>query len=111
MQADSSESAIRSYLERRRAELQQRADRVRADLRRTNEPLSPDFAEQVTQRENDEVLGAIGDAARSEIAQIDRALQRLAAGEYRVCAACGNDIAPDRLAAVPYTTYCGACAR
>ena len=68
---------VRARLSARRSELSHRATRVDADLQRKGEPLSPDFAEQATQRENDEVLGAIGDSARQEIAQIDAALARL----------------------------------
>jgi RNA polymerase-binding transcription factor DksA len=56
------------------------------------------------------VLGAIKDAAQDELVQIDRALQRLASGEYRTCARCAGQIAPGRLAAVPYTDRCGSCA-
>jgi DnaK suppressor protein len=107
---DSRHQAIRARLQQRKAELAHRASRVRADLTRANEPLSPDFADQVTQRENDDVLGAIGMSAQSEIIQIDRALARLERGEYETCAVCGEPIESQRLAAVPYAIECRHCA-
>jgi RNA polymerase-binding transcription factor DksA len=45
------------------------------------------------------------------IAAINDALERLAAGTFGRCAACGREIAPARLRAVPYTPHCVTCAR
>jgi DnaK suppressor protein len=101
---------IARRLRARRAELSHRAGRVDADLRRDHEPLSADFAEQAVQRENDEVLGAIGASAASEIRAIDTALTRIAAGSYGTCTGCGHSIQPARLAAVPYASHCVDCA-
>jgi len=103
-------NAVKSRLEARRAELQQRLVRVDADQRHQSDPLEADSEEQANQTGNDEVLGAIGDSGRSEIVAIDAALSRLAAGHYGECAACGKAIDPARLAAVPYALRCTACA-
>jgi DnaK suppressor protein len=102
--------AIRERLLRRREELRKRASEASADLRHEADPLSADFAEQVTQRENDDVLGAISDSARVELQQVEEALRRLARGRYGSCAACGEAIEPERLSAVPYTDRCRSCA-
>ena len=72
--------AVRERLLRRRDELRQRASDASADLRHEADPLSADFAEQVTQRENDDVLGAISHSARVELQQVEAALRRLAPG-------------------------------
>ena len=101
---------IRKRLLARRDELAHRASTTGADLRREHEPLSPDFSEQAVQRENDDVLRSLGDAARGELGHINRALARIEAGEYLTCAACGAAIDPRRLEAVPYTDRCTACA-
>ena len=103
-------NAVRERLLRRREELRQRAHEASAEARHESDPLSADFAEQVTQRENDDVLGAISDSARAELAQVDAALQRLANGRYGICAGCGEPIEAERLAAVPYADRCRACA-
>jgi len=41
--------------------------------------------------------------------QVDAALDRLAAGDFGVCAACGEDISAKRLAAIPWARWCIAC--
>ena len=102
--------AVRERLLKRRDELRQRATEASADLRHEADPLSADFAEQVTQRENDDVLGAISQSAQVELQQVESALRRLATGRYSHCAVCGEDIEPERLAAVPSTDRCRACA-
>jgi DnaK suppressor protein len=101
---------VREELERRCAELRRRAADARADLRHEDDPLSADFAEQVTQRENDDVLGAISDSARVELQRLRQALRRLDQGRYGTCEGCGTAIEPERLAAVPYADHCYACA-
>ena len=102
--------AIRERLLERRDELRKRASDASADLRHEADPLSADFAEQVTQRENDDVLGAISNSAQAELQQVESALRRLAQGRYTTCSVCGGDIEPERLAAVPYTDRCRSCA-
>jgi RNA polymerase-binding transcription factor DksA len=91
---------IRTRLIARRDELATRAALAAADLRRENEPLSAD-----------EVLQGISDAARSELAGIDRALRRIESGDYFKCARCGGAIEASRLEAVPHTDRCASCAR
>ncbi len=103
--------AVRTRLLKRREELQTRASSARADLRHETDPLSADFAEQVTQRESDEVLGAISESAREELRQIQSALRRLEEGTYTSCAVCGAPIEEGRLQAVPYTDRCRNCAQ
>jgi RNA polymerase-binding transcription factor len=51
-------------------------------------------------------------AARSlsaTLAEVDRALAKLAEGSYAVCDGCGRSIPPDRLDAVPWATRCVTC--
>jgi RNA polymerase-binding transcription factor DksA len=102
--------AVRARLLNRREELQVRASRASADLRHESDPLSADFAEQVTQRESDDVLGAISESAQQELRLLQAALRRLAEGRYTTCAACGEPIEEERLQAVPYTDRCRMCA-
>jgi RNA polymerase-binding transcription factor DksA len=45
------------------------------------------------------------------LGEINDALDRLAAGTFGRCTACGQVIPPARLRAVPYTPHCVACAR
>lgn len=69
-----------------------------------------DSAEQVTARENDDVIHALDIQARDELAQISAALSRLAIGEFGKCSRCGKGIEEGRLAALPFTSVCSTCA-
>ena len=102
--------AIQKELSERKQLLQKRAEKVERDASHRDEPLSADFAEQAVERENDDVLSAIGEESRHEIELIDRALMRLDQGEYGECQECGEDIDELRLAAVPYADLCIRCA-
>ena len=102
--------AVRARLLKRREELQMRASNASADLRHESDPLSADFAEQVTQRESDDVLGAISESAQQELRLLQAALRRLEEGRYTTCAACGESIEEERLQAVPYADRCRICA-
>jgi RNA polymerase-binding transcription factor DksA len=101
----------RERLESRRDELRTRLASVRADLSRKREPLSADFADQATQRENDEVLEGIGRSTEIELGQLEQALRRIQSGDYGTCAKCGAGIESARLDVVPYTDRCSNCAQ
>ena len=101
---------IRATLLARRTELAERVQRIDHDLRHRDEPMSPDFAEQVVEQENLDVLYSLEAEGREELARVERALVRLDRGEYTQCARCGEEIAPQRLAALPYAETCIRCA-
>ena len=45
----------------------------------------------------------------SRLDEVRKALRRLDAGTFGVCAGCEEDIAPKRLLAVPWTSFCIVC--
>jgi len=49
--------------------------------------------------------------AEAEVGELEAALGRLAHGAYGRCTACGERIPGERLAALPATAFCLACAR
>jgi RNA polymerase-binding protein DksA len=53
---------------------------------------------------------ALARAAQARLAEVDRALERLAAGTYGVCERCGTEIPAARLEVRPTATTCVACA-
>lgn len=87
-----------------------RLGKITEHVKHSDEPLSKDFAEQATESENNEVLDALGNAARLEVAQIKQALARIEAGEYGICVDCGEPIRKERLEALPFTVKCIKCA-
>ena len=97
-------------LQARRETLKVRLSSEERDASHRDAPLSADFAEQAVERENDEVLDAIGMEAQHELALIEKAIKRLQDDRYQECESCGGDIASQRLQAVPFADLCIECA-
>lgn len=91
----------------KKAELTERLDRITANVRRK---LDADSKEQAKQLEDQEVVDALGNEAREELAKISAALMRLDNGTFGACANCGETIPADRLQAYPYAQECITCA-
>jgi len=102
-------NAITRQLHTLRDELTHRIEAIDNDVHHKKEPVEKDFAEQVTQRENDEVLLAIDEEAQATVALIDSALNRIANGSYGICIKCQEQIPVDRLIALPYAVTCINC--
>ncbi len=94
-------------LEDRLAELEERLDEIEEDLEETP---PKDFEDRATERENDEVLEALGSSGLNEIRAIKAALRRIEDGEFGFCAECGERISDERLEIVPYAAKCARCA-
>ena len=107
---DDNLKSARQWLLGRSAELRERVNRVHDDLRRQTTPLPRDAPDAAIVMENDEILRAIDETARSELIHINHALERVTAGTYGVCEGCGAMIDAKRLRVVPYATYCRECA-
>jgi RNA polymerase-binding transcription factor DksA len=101
--------ALRQQLLHRLAHIEGRLDKVEHDRRRGTNTLDPDWEEQATVRQNDEVLDGLAEEERRQASAIRAALQRMADGSYGRCVTCDAPIAPRRLAALPYATQCIAC--
>jgi DnaK suppressor protein len=101
---------LRERLLARLAQLEHRVGRIASNLRHEDDPIEQDFEEQATQREHDDVLGALDDAGRRELAAIRSALLRIESGDYGVCRRCGEAIATERLRVLPTALECVGCA-
>ena len=100
---------IKQRLSDRHTELARRLGRINQDVRHAKKPLEADFAEQAVERENDEVLDALGESLRAELALIEAAISRIERGEYGICERCGQSIPVARLEALPNASRCVAC--
>jgi len=100
-----------AVLRERAREWSERLERIQRDRRRESGPLDPDFAEQATQRENDETLDLLDAEGRRELAAIDAALARIDAGRFGLCQSCEEPIAIERLRVQPDASECLECAR
>lgn len=90
------------FIDRRKA--------LHKDIWHTEASVEKDFAEQVTQRENDDVIEALDGEAKYTLEKIESALLRIKEGSYGICLECGIEITEPRLLAVPYAEYCITCA-
>ena len=90
--------------------LESRLSRTHKHIYQKDEPVSANFNEQVKETENDSLVMALEAEGIEEIAQIDRALQRIQEGSYGQCIGCGEDIDAQRLSAIPYAEKCIGCA-
>ena len=59
----------------------------------------------------DEISSQLAEVESRELANIERALVRIKAGNYGECEVCGNKIPVARLNALPYATSCIDCQR
>ena len=55
-------------------------------------------------------ISALLDHARTQLAELDAALDRMRSGSYGICEDCGDQIPPARLEAHPAARVCIACA-
>ncbi|MGH9291213.1 MAG: TraR/DksA family transcriptional regulator [Acidimicrobiales bacterium] len=109
--APPSKADVAALLRQRRAELW-------AEVSSLAEPIrAPGVQVQFGKRAGDHTSDAVMQADRAVTAgqlahltaEIDRALSKLAEGTYGSCDACGADIDPDRLEALPWAVLCVAC--
>lgn len=78
-----------------------------SELVNTDDEHDPEGATIAFERAQASALRA---AAERRLVALDEALSRLEAGSYGVCARCGEPIGAERLAALPETVTCIACA-
>lgn len=106
------------------AELRIERDRAIAraeQLERTFDDIVDAAADVATDDEHDpeghtiaferQQVSALLDEARRQVAQLEHAIERVAAGVYGTCEECGRPIGDERLAALPETRRCIDCAR
>jgi len=91
-----------------KAEITQRVNAIDKEIK--HEDMSPNWTEQATERENDEVLESLGNSSEQELIQINDALKRIDSGDYFSCSDCGEEIPSSRLELLPFSTRCVSCA-
>lgn len=90
-------------------ELRSRIEKIDNDLH--SRLTSAKFSDQVTEKQNDDVLLNLKNEASFELEQIDRALLKIQSNEYGACEKCHHPISAERLAALPFTAFCKNCAQ
>jgi RNA polymerase-binding transcription factor DksA len=95
-------------LKDKQVELTTRIAAIEADFKKGR---SADFSEQTTESENDEVLDEIHHEAKTELLLVRKAILKLENGQYGTCESCDDNINPERLKVLPYTSTCFKCAK
>ena len=101
---------VRARLEEYHASIVERRERLARHVHHREEPLPQDFAEQAVEMENSETMVALEDELSEQEREVDKALARLEDGTYGTCTECGEEIAAERLQALPATPWCFDCA-
>jgi RNA polymerase-binding protein DksA len=114
---DKGEDAMKASVERiregllaRRHALIEQVAHVEDDLRWLDTNVEPEMVEEGQEETLARLLTRLDDHDRSEVDDIDRALNRISGGTYGVCTACGKAIPVRRLEALPTADRCVACA-
>ena len=102
-----SDARRRAQMEARKAYLLRRIAWIGAELYIHE---AKDLEEMAVERETDEVLEDLGQAAQQELRMIDAALARMDENEYGDCVRCGARISEERLDLIPATPFCPNCA-
>ncbi len=103
--------AAKARLERRRNELTALIRSGDAGIAQIRSEREIEFGDEAQSEQEQDRIARIGEAEQAEVARIDAALARIAAGAYGRCASCGELIEPRRLEANPYALQCSDCAQ
>ena len=99
----------RREVEARLASVEAQLDAIRVARSSANDDDEHDPEGSTLSAEWSRAEGQRTDAQR-ELVELDAALERIAEGDYGVCASCGGAIPIDRLRLLPAATLCVPCA-
>jgi DnaK suppressor protein len=108
---------VRQRLDSERDRVSREIAEFRADLSVSLEDSTEEnaydqhMADSATPMLNREIDVSLEENARSVLAQIDRALEKLDEGTYGTCDRCGKPIGEERLEVMPYASLCVDCKR
>jgi DnaK suppressor protein len=102
---------VKQQLLRRRESLNRSLAGEMRSLRNLHESGVGDEVDASLVAEQMELGGQLAEVESRELAKINEALERIRAGRYGKCDACGGNIKAARLQAVPHATECIECAR
>ena len=100
---------FRKRLETRQQDLRRMVSRTQQDGRNADEDTAQDIADKAASSYNKEFLFHQSNADRQLLQMVETALVRLREGSFGECIACGKEINPKRLEAVPWTRHCIEC--
>jgi RNA polymerase-binding protein DksA len=105
------QDALRAALIEQRANLREEIEGQGADPDSDEVTFVDDagFSDRSHSTEERSKLISVVRALRSNLRDVDRALTKMEAGTYGRCERCGQEIAPERLEALPWALLCMDC--
>ena len=100
---------FKKRLETRQQELRRTVSRTEQDGRSADEDATQDIADKAANSYNKEFLFHQSNNERQLLQMVEGALSRIRGGNFGECIACGKEINPKRLEAVPWTRHCIEC--
>ena len=100
---------FKKRLEERQRELRQAVSRTAQDGREADLETAQDVADRAANSYTKEFLFSQSSSERQTLQMVESALGRIREGSFGECIACGEEINPKRLEAVPWTRHCIAC--
>jgi DnaK suppressor protein len=104
-------SSMRDILVKRRDALRKALAGDLSMLKELREQTTGDVVDFALDSAQDEISSQLAEVESRELANIDKALERMRAGAYGKCEACDTSIPMARLQALPYATLCIDCQR
>src|SRR5207302_5715560 len=100
---------FKKRLETRQQELRRMVSRTEQDGRTIDEDSAQDIADRAASAYTKEFLFHQSNNDRQLLQMVENALSRIREGSFGECIACGKEINPKRLEAVPWTRHCIEC--
>jgi DnaK suppressor protein len=102
---------MRQILIKRRDALRKALAGDLSSLKELREQSTGDLIDFALDSAQDEINSQLAEVESRELASIEKALERIRAGQFGVCEHCGEKILMARLKALPYATLCIDCQR
>ena len=100
---------FRSQLESIRSELLGDVEKSNQNLKESEAGQMADISDHAARTYSRQLEGELGEQEWQKLKQVDMAIEKIAEGEYGVCAQCEASIPEARLKVVPYTEFCTQC--
>ncbi len=102
---------LRNVLVKRRDGLRKALAGDLSSLSELREQASGDVIDAALDSAQDEINSQLAEVESRELANIERALEKMRDGSYGICEECEKKIPMPRLSALPYATTCIECQR
>ena len=100
---------FRAQLESIRSELLGDVEKSNQNLKESEAGQMADISDHAASTYSRQLEGELGEQEWQKLKQVDMAIEKIAEGEYGVCAQCEAAIPEARLKVVPYTEFCTQC--